>query len=333
MGSPRLLGLPTELATGIKNRIGLIALSRTCKALRNIAVPFIVQLNRKNPFSINFDFSFLRYARDILRDPSLAAREGFFTATNRVPLGRVEIGDSEILDRAARKLGRPLPSRWIDEGYIYGSDDEYSSDAEERYVNEERNIDHKSELLILILTNLPNLSSISIPNDFGSRLPPRCLLSLREANLCPFSGDYKRDDGLTLHFFDLASFEDLFHAAPLLEDLTIKITDSSLSPKAVRNLLRGCVRLEHFVYDSIGNDACNSHHEDLFSEAQPSDFVNALLPASLSLQELKVTTNPELRESSAVDGHDTGSTHGIGPKDLKHFTTLRTVSFKEYEST
>ncbi|KAI0436952.1 hypothetical protein F4803DRAFT_540533 [Xylaria telfairii] len=350
MPSLQLLDLPTELireicihllngslfrdmlifddhTISIDSRRGLARLSRSCKALRDIVSPFLVRLKSDSAVPKEFDFSFVRYARDILQDPILAGRERVFRVTHHDLIGPVEIGDGEILDNAACILERPPPSRWIDVGDF---------DSRE---SEERSIHHKSELLTLILMNLPNLSFISLLDEFDlSHLQPRCLLYLKEADVSPYAG--RQDDGLTLHLCDVGSFAKLFEAAPLLETLKIRncsgcsgplelsnlrsleIADSVLSQDGVHNLLRGCGRLERFVYDSLGNGPCSLYWDNLYHEAHPIDLLKALVPASSSLQELKLVTTPQLREGSAV---------GVDDSELKRFTALRTVSFEENE--
>jgi hypothetical protein len=114
----------------------------------------------------------------------------------------------------------------------------------------------------LILGSLPNLSSIELPDEFVVRyLQPRLLLSLKHASLSPISGDYKQNDAMTIHSFDLGHFQRLIVAAPNLEILeasrcfacysalplynllSVSIEDSILGPSCLTNILAHCGNL------------------------------------------------------------------------------------------
>ncbi|KAI1823431.1 hypothetical protein F4861DRAFT_510200 [Xylaria intraflava] len=354
------------------NRRALARLNISCKALHSMTTPFLTKLRKSAVFPRIFYLSFIRYACDILQDRRLAARESTFEATHYNPLGPVEIGDAATLDSAARRLRGQPPSRWIHCGDFDCGEADYNMigagyqiyDAEA----EQRHIGYKSELLALILVNLPNLSRLFLPDDFDlSHLPPQSLPSLREVSLRAYS-DYMVVSGSTVRLCDLGRFANLFHAAPRLERLKVRscsgcseplqlrnlravvMEDSSLSAESARNLLRGCVRLERFSYNASPAGSTNAGALD--PEARPSDFVHALLRARFTLQELRVVTARNPGNDSAVDddGAENGSRIGAAlgsivtslmrpvhlksrfrnnPRELKTFTALRAVSFEE----
>ncbi|KAI0805616.1 hypothetical protein GGR55DRAFT_654340 [Xylaria sp. FL0064] len=192
--------------------------------------------------------------------------------------------------------------------------------------------------------NLPNLSVISLLDKFDlSQLPPPSLLSLKQAQLNPNS--HTLCDDYACPLYDMREFSSLFHAAPFLEKLyihscmvcsiplqlvnlpLIHLGNSLLSPEAVHNLLAGCVKFEKFLYRSVETDVDliqpwyrNKH------EAQPSDFVAALLPARSTLQEPRITTTPEMREHLTRNEDGTIAIDDEHPEELKHFTALRILS-------
>ncbi|KAI1272218.1 hypothetical protein F5Y07DRAFT_380529 [Xylaria sp. FL0933] len=306
-------------------RRGLARLSRSCKVLHSMVAPFLSQLRRTSPLPETLRVYLVRYARDILRDPGLAAREGFFRLSYCYPFLWVEEGDAEILDTAAHRLGRPPPSRWL----VSGS---------EVYSREQI-----SELLVLVLVNLPNLSILQLKNEFDlSQLPPQSLLSLKKAQL---NSAYIPLCELGCKLDDMRDFAPFFHTAPFLERLylnnctgcseplqlvnlrSIHLGNSLLSPEAIRNLLAGCVKLEKFMYRSVETDVdLNEQWYRNRYEAQPSDFVAALLPARSTLQELRITTTPEMREHFTRIEDGTITIDEVHPEELKHFTALRIVA-------
>ncbi|KAI1318878.1 hypothetical protein F5Y16DRAFT_418326 [Xylariaceae sp. FL0255] len=319
----------------VTSRGGLARLSRTCQALNAISFPVLLDLKKACPSPRRLDFKYLSYARSILRDPSLAAREEFFTATQYTTFGALELSDYELLDRQSslHKPGVPLAD--LDQ-FRFGNS------CEDR----ERTQGNKSDLLVIILTSLPNLSTISIHDEFRLEFfPLQSLPTLKEAHLDAYTGNLGQEEEYP-RLCDMTAFKHLFTIAPNFERLkidrcydcyepsdlrnirSIEITNSSIMPEALPNLLGRCVKLERFVYSSIGHDACGQIDDEEFwdclsDEAKPSDFLNELLPASSSLQELRLVTCPEFRHWGQQDDID------IGPEELKPFTALRHSSFEE----
>ncbi|KAI1328987.1 hypothetical protein F5Y16DRAFT_419233 [Xylariaceae sp. FL0255] len=333
----------------------LARLSRTCKTTHTIVEPILAELKkRKNEIADFFEFSFVRYARDILRDRELALRERHFTADHWNPIGPVEKSDCEMLDRAIRSLGvtHHMPSKWLLNGNFDGSEREACGCGggpwfrRSQHECQKLKIMRQSVLLNTILRILPNLKSIELPDEFYLRLRPQSPLSLREATLGSYSGDFgdhAQDDGWTLYWCDAASFASLFNAAPSLEELTIsncrefsepvrlgnlcslEITNSCLSAESVQNLLSGCTRLERFVYRSCAARFVDDP-EELAKETWPKDFVNCLQCVTHPLRELRLHTTKEFRDCDDyhVDGDGLKMPRDLYDEDFRPFTKLRT---------
>ncbi|KAI0142994.1 hypothetical protein GGR57DRAFT_484639 [Xylariaceae sp. FL1272] len=363
--SATLLGLPVELIREIclavlqessrvrihadvnSNLRGLARLSRACKTLHIIAAPLLAELKNKSHSQSPFELNFLRYIRNIMSDPSLAAREEFFTADYYDKIGPFQDGDAELLDTVARGLNvKRMPSRWLNRGLFDGSFEERcgcgnNSELEHdcRWTEKAR----KSELTNLILMSLPKLASLSLSNDLFPQLRRRCLLFLREANLSASVGDPEQDDCATWHTCDASEFANIFLAAPYLERLTIhnctgcsqplslrwlrhiRLTSSCLSLNSVHNLFGSCGRLSSVEYESCGANV-GEYLEELDPEAWPRDFINALLNSRESLRQLTVMTDEELRvneDEIRLDGNGTEQSGLVSREDLQHFPALR----------
>ncbi|KAI1827313.1 hypothetical protein F4861DRAFT_536196 [Xylaria intraflava] len=223
------------------------------------------------------------------------------------------------------------------------SDDEASDDSDEDDLDENdffafQGMDmllrfiHKSELVVLTLRSLPNLTSLTIADDFLLyQLSPRCLPSLREIRL---SGETGSQDE-PVQPCDVAIFESLFYAAPNIERLTVEncvactsslkfdnllsleVIGGCLSTSDANRLMRRCEKLKRFKYESIEYGS-PLHMDPFLVEAHPACFLEALLASSSTLEEIHMRLRPDLAEAGEM-----GNYHDLVFRLPQYFPTLR----------
>ncbi|KAI1266308.1 hypothetical protein F5Y18DRAFT_435241 [Xylariaceae sp. FL1019] len=329
---------------------GLARMSRTCKTLHIVAAPFLTQLRMYDQPAL--ELNFIRYLRDIWSDRRLAARERFFRADFVDLIGPIQDGDFELLDKVARSLNvQQLPSQWLRVGTFdqgWRVDDYEDEPAHPRLSQDWRGAEkaRKSELTNLILMGLPKLESLSLTNALDPELRPRCLLSLREADLGPTVYTAPSTHDYT-NFCDASDFHNLFRAAPYLERLTITncndcsaplglrrlkhmtLKFSCLSSYSIQKLLGRCESLESVTYQSCGSGIRVS--QILTYEAWPRDFVTVLWNSRNSLRELTLATTEELRirDTRFYDEIGTELTGTISREELQCFPALQKSSIDD----
>lgn len=296
---------------------GVASFARTCKRHGEISKPILAAL-RGRGYTRKFDVTEnpAAYAQLILGNPNIAEREIFFSIDDPIYVGDLY----NFHDMLAGST----------QGSVVTQEDEGTDDEEED--REEKLLYRRSCWLSVILTQLPNLTTLILHADFAFDYDGfddyLSLPSLERVVLWPTCGNADQDDCLTIHSFDLGDFQALFDAAPKIKSIhadscwrcsvdlqlgnlkELHFTQSFLNVEDLENILWGRPQLRTFTYRAWeGNldyvlGEYFGHHQAEASEAQFRGTLKRLAGSSLRTLQLGLNRGNSEDEHDGHDGHD-----------------------------
>lgn len=318
MPRPTLLGLPTEILSAIcatlcahcicdpNNTTSIInpslygldiradtealaSLSRTCRQLHDVAMPYLYHC-----FAFKPEQHLLGFVRTISQRPDLGTLVRHVQLFAKIPDHREHLA---FIHHQAVRRGMLLPDDWM-----LPTEDEDDDDYDD-VLGDEYQYDLGGGVLVDLLLNIAvHLEQLAVElfneQQFGRSLPPSMSLpSLRAVSLLWY------DEGTGSAGLELGAVAGLFEKAPKLERLEVsccysvppglalgnltrlQLNDTILSTADLRRLATACPSLTAFTFCADVSDELVYVDTEEFI---PRDLPEGLLPCSDTLQHLEI---------------------------------------------